>query len=98
MNLMSSGWVQQVHNHDDAAIQVQVQVVTVARSLGVNVTRRYQQEGLSLKRESVGTPRASTLRLLRQNWNKALKEMINLKWRNILHWCVVLHTLLRFLL
>ena len=33
---------------------------------GVNVTRRCQQEELSLKRESVGTP--STLR--RQNWNK----------------------------
>ena len=38
------------------------------RKLGVNVTvtRRCQQEELSLKRESVGTP--STQR--RQNWNK----------------------------
>jgi hypothetical protein len=35
---------------------------------GVYVTRRYQQKGLSLKRESVGTVTPSTLR--RQSWNK----------------------------
>ena len=46
LNLMS--WVQQVHN------------AAVVGLSGVNVTLRYQQEGLSLKRESVGTP--STLR------------------------------------
>ena len=46
LNLMS--WVQQVHN------------AAVVGLSGVNVTLGYQQEGLSLKRESVGTP--STLR------------------------------------
>ena len=38
----------------------------VASLSGVNVTRRCQQGGLSLKRESVGTP--STLII--QSWNK----------------------------
>ena len=61
LDLMS--WVQQVHN---AAIVARPGSLGPARGVNETRTRRCQQEGLSLKRESVGTP--STLII--QSWNK----------------------------